>query len=337
MKLSILQTAPAWRLAEESIAEADRLLAEIGETDLIALPEMWPTGFDAHPGEASRHGAELAVAWMERTARERDCAVVGSVAWLERPGRERDCAEAGGVDGDERPARERDCAEAGSVDGSERLARERDRAEAGSVDGDEQDKGCWRNRCLFVTPEGIAAHYDKAHLFTPAGEHLSFCPGGASPVVCWRGFRFKMQTCFDLRFPEGARNRADAPYDVLLYGASWPVQRRAAWDTLLRARAIENQAYCLGVNRTGNDPNCQYNGGSALVAPNGELLTPLSPKASPLLAPNASPLLASNGNVATPLDPRPQAATFEIDPETLARARRRFTTLLPAEEGIFDN
>ena len=296
MKLSILQTAPAWRLAEESIAEADRLLAEIGETDLIALPEMWPTGFDAHPGEASRQGAQLAVAWMERTARERDCAVVGSVAWLERPARERDCAEGGSVAW--------------------------------------HGQGIWRNRCLFVTPEGIAAHYDKAHLFTLAGEHLSFSPGGESPVVCWRGFRFKMQPCFALRFPEGARNRADAPYDVLLYGASWPVQRRAAWDTLLRARAIENQAYCLGVNRTGNDPNCQYNGGSALVAPNGELLTPLSPNGSPLLASNASPLLASNGNVATPLDPRPQAATFEIDPETIVRARRRFTTLLPAEEGI---
>ena len=327
MKLSILQMAPAWRLAEESIAEADRLLAEIGETDLIALPEMWPTGFDAHPGEASRQGAELAVAWMERTARERDCAVVGSVAWLERPARERDCAEAGSVDGDERPARERDRAEAGGVDGDERPLREGNCAEVGSVAGHGQ--GIWRNRCLFVTPEGIAAHYDKAHLFTPADEHLSFCPGGESPVVPWRGFRFKMQTCFDLRFPEGARNRADAPYDVLLYGASWPIQRRTAWDTLLRARAIENQAFCLGVNRTGNDPNCQYNGGSALIAPNGEVLAPLSLNNTPLLAPNS--------NAATPLDSRSQAATFEIDPETLHRARRRFTTLLPAEERIFYN
>ena len=291
MKLSILQTAPAWRLAEESIAEADRLLAEIGETDLIALPEMWPTGFDAHPGEASRQGAELAVAWMERTARERNCAVVGSVAWLERPVREGICAEVGSVAG--------------------------------------HGQGIWRNRCLFVTPEGIAAHYDKAHLFTPADEHLSFCPGGESPVVPWRGFRFKMQTCFDLRFPEGARNRADAPYDVLLYGASWPIQRRTAWDTLLRARAIENQAFCLGVNRTGNDPNCQYNGGSALIAPNGEVLAPLSPNNTPLLSPNS--------NVATPLDSRSQAATFEIDLETLHRARRRFTTLIPAEEGISYN
>ena len=291
MKLSILQTAPAWRLAEESIAEADRLLAEIGETDLIALPEMWPTGFDAHPGEASRHGAQLAVAWMERTARDRNCAVVGSVAWLERPVREGICAEAGSVAG--------------------------------------HGQGIWRNRCLFVSPEGIAAHYDKAHLFTPADEHLSFCPGGESPVVPWRGFRFKMQTCFDLRFPEGARNRADAPYDVLLYGASWPIQRRTAWDTLLRARAIENQAFCLGVNRTGNDPNCQYNGGSALIAPNGEVLAPLSPNNTPLLSPNS--------NVATPLDSRSQAATFEIDLAPLHRARRRFTTLLPAEERIFYN
>lgn len=291
MKLSILQTAPAWRQAAESIAEADRLLAETGETDLIALPEMWPTGFDAHPDETTQQGAELAVAWMERTARDRNCAVVGSVAWLERPVREGICAEAGSVAG--------------------------------------HGQGIWRNRCLFVTPEGIAAHYDKAHLFTPADEHLSFCPGGESPVVPWRGFRFKMQTCFDLRFPEGARNRADAPYDVLLYGASWPIQRRTAWDTLLRARAIENQAFCLGVNRTGNDPNCQYNGGSALIAPNGEVLAPLSPNNTPLLAPNS--------NVAPPLDSRSQAATFEIDLETLHRARRRFTTLLSAEERIFNN
>ena len=291
MKLSILQTAPAWRQAAESIAEADRLLAETGETDLIALPEMWPTGFDAHPDETTQQGAELAVAWMERTARDRNCAVVGSVAWLERPVREGICAEAGSVAG--------------------------------------HGRGIWRNRCLFVTPEGIAAHYDKAHLFTPADEHLSFCPGRESPVVPWRGFRFKMQTCFDLRFPEGARNRADAPYDVLLYGASWPIQRRTAWDTLLRARAIENQAFCLGVNRTGNDPNCQYNGGSALIAPNGEVLAPLSPNNTPLLSPNS--------NVATPLDSRSQAATFEIDLETLHRARRRFTTLLPAEEHISYN
>ena len=291
MKLSILQTAPAWRQAAESIAEADRLLAETGETDLIALPEMWPTGFDAHPDETTQQGAELAVAWMERTARDRNCAVVGSVAWLARPVREGICAEAGSVAG--------------------------------------HGQGIWRNRCLFVTPEGIAAHYDKAHLFTPADEHLSFCPGGENPVVPWRGFRFTLQTCFDLRFPEGARNRADAPYDVLLYGASWPIQRRTAWDTLLRARAIENQAFCLGVNRTGNDPNCQYNGGSALIAPNGEVLAPLSPNNTPLLAPNS--------NVATPLDSRSQAATFEIDPETLHRARRRFTTLIPAEEGISYN
>ena len=291
MKLSILQTAPAWRKAAESIAEADRLLAETGETDLIALPEMWPTGFDAHPDETTQQGAELAVAWMERTARDRNCAVVGSVAWLECPVREGICAEGGSVAW--------------------------------------HGQGIWRNRCLFVTPEGIAAHYDKAHLFTPADEHLSFHPGGESPVVRWRGFRFKMQTCFDLRFPEGARNRADAPYDILLYGASWPIQRRTAWDTLLRARAIENQAFCLGVNRTGNDPNCQYNGGSALIAPNGEVLAPLSP--------NNPPLLSHNSNVATPLDSRSQAATFEINPETLHRARRRFTTLLPAEERIFYN
>ena len=252
MKLTILQTAPAWRHAAQSIDEAERLLANVGETDLMALPEMWPTGFDAAPDGETQRGAEMALRWMERTAHERDCAVVGSVAWRE----------------------------------------------AGET--------VWRNRCLFVTPAGIVAHYDKAHLFTPADEHLRFRPGEESPFVEWRGFRFRTQTCFDLRFTEGARNRAGAPYDVLFYGASWPVQRRAAWAALLRARAIENQAYCLGVNRTGTDPYCTYNGGSLLVAPTGEAFGPL--------------------------DSLPQTCTFEISREAILRARQRFSTLLPAAD-----
>ena len=86
-------------------------------------------------------------------------------------------------------------------------------------------------------------------------------------VVEWRGWRFLLQVCYDLRFPVFARNCAEGPdaYDVALYVASWPTSRRAPWDALLRARAIENQCYVCGVDRTGDDPACHYNGGTAII------------------------------------------------------------------------
>lgn len=121
----------------------------------------------------------------------------------------------------------------------------------------------WRNRFFFVMPDGSECHYDKRHLFVPGGEHLTYAAGEESVIVCYRGLRFMLQTCFDLRFPESARNHAAEPYDILLYAANWPQPRIAAWSALLRARAIENQACCIGVNRTGSDPACIYNGQSA--------------------------------------------------------------------------
>lgn len=133
----------------------------------------------------------------------------------------------------------------------------------------------WRNRFFFVFPDKSYAYYDKRNLFNYGGEHVSFVPGKTPVIVTWRGARFMLQTCYDLRFPENARNSLRQTYDVLLYAANWPSSRRRAWDTLLAARAIENQACCVGVNRTGDDPFCQYNGGSAAYDPYGRLLLQL--------------------------------------------------------------
>lgn len=121
----------------------------------------------------------------------------------------------------------------------------------------------WRNRFFFATSDGHLHHYDKRHLFAPGGEDKVFHAGEERTVVLYKGVRFLLQTCFDLRFPESARNTLAAPYDVALYSASWPAKRIAAWNALLRARAIENQALCVGVNRTGNDPSAAYCGMSA--------------------------------------------------------------------------
>ena len=125
------------------------------------------------------------------------------------------------------------------------------------------DKGCV-NRCYFVTPEGQVTAYDKKHLFRMAGEHQAYIAGDQRVVVNWRGWRFLLQVCYDLRFPVFSRNCHD--YDVALYVANWPAARRHAWRTLLMARAIENQAFVLGCNRVGTDGNgVQYSGDSLIV------------------------------------------------------------------------
>lgn len=140
------------------------------------------------------------------------------------------------------------------------------------VTGNETAVAQWRNRFYWVRPDGGVQYYDKRHLFAYAGEHLAYAAGQERVVVEWQGVRFMLQVCFDLRFPEGCRNTLQHPYDVMLCVASWPEQRRAAWDILLQARAVENQAYVVGVNRTGTDPHCTYNGGSAIVSPAGQVL-----------------------------------------------------------------
>lgn len=143
------------------------------------------------------------------------------------------------------------------------------------------------NRLLWVTPDGAVAHYDKRHLFRMSGEHERYAAGRERLVVTWRGWRVLPLVCYDLRFPVFSRNRVrsgtvDAPgepaleYDLLVYVANWPVARQTAWRTLLRARAIENLAYAVGVNRTGVDGNgLVFAGGSAACDFLGETVVEL--------------------------------------------------------------
>lgn len=169
-------------------------------------------------------------------------------------------------------------AEAGIGDGSaelqwmQRMACQLDAAIAGSV-ALQDSEGCYRNRFYFVTPQQVF-YYDKHHLFTYGGEHLRYTPGQERVVVEWRGVRFLLMVCYDLRFPIFSRNepRQQGGYDCALYVASWPTPRVEAWRTLLLARAIENQCYVCGVNRVGTDPSCAYCGGTAAISPYGQLI-----------------------------------------------------------------
>ncbi|MDO6601375.1 amidohydrolase [Arenibacter palladensis] len=107
------------------------------------------------------------------------------------------------------------------------------------------------NRLWFVEPDGKSSYYDKRHTFTLAGEDKIYNKGEKRMVIDYKGFRICPLICYDLRFPVWARNTEN--YDVLIYVANWPQPRVNAWDALLRARAIENMAYVIGVNRIGTD------------------------------------------------------------------------------------
>ncbi len=126
------------------------------------------------------------------------------------------------------------------------------------------------NRFLFVRPSGEVVWYDKRHLFSIGGEGDRFEAGDRRVVVEYGGLRFLLLVCYDLRFPVWSRCRGD--YDAILCAASWPAPRREVWRTLLRARAIENQAYVIGVNRAGDDPSNRYAGDSAAIGFKGETL-----------------------------------------------------------------
>jgi predicted amidohydrolase len=151
----------------------------------------------------------------------------------------------------------------------QRKAAELQAAVAGSIALDAGTGKCV-NRFFFVRPDGSFEQYDKRHLFGYGGEGERFAGGKRRVVVEYGGVRFLLAVCYDVRFPVWLRNRDD--YDAILLVASWPDVRRFAWDTLGRARAIENACYLAAVNRVGTDPACSYNGGTAFIGPFGETL-----------------------------------------------------------------
>ena len=150
----------------------------------------------------------------------------------------------------------------------QRLSRKLDAAIVGSVIV--REGGEYRNRMYFVKPTGEVDWYDKHHLFSIGGEAKQFTAGTERKVVEWRGVRYLLEVCYDLRFPVWSRQRGD--YDAIIYSALWPKTRRVVWRTLLRARAMENQAYVLGVNRIGKEPSLEYSGDSMVVDYRGDVI-----------------------------------------------------------------
>lgn len=140
-----------------------------------------------------------------------------------------------------------------------------------------EEEGNYFNRLIWMLPNGQYGFYDKRHLFAYGEEDRHYSAGTKRLIASVNGWKINLMVCYDLRFPVWARQKFDAEqnfeYDVLIYVANWPERRNLAWKSLLRARAIENQCYVIGVNRVGNDGNDIYHSGdSTVIDPLGEIL-----------------------------------------------------------------
>ncbi len=189
------------------------------------------------------------------------------------------------------------------------MARQKDAAIVGSYIVHEATK--YFNRLYWVEPDGGFSFYDKRHLFRMGDEHLTYSEGKKRMIRDFRGWKIMPQVCYDLRFPVWSRNRYDAAadtleYDLLIYVANWPAPRTEVWDTLLKARSMENQCFTIGVNRTGRDEmGIDYNGHSSVIDFKGQVLNEATNK--------------------------PKIETVELNLEDLHSFRKKFPAYLDAD------
>lgn len=241
LTFTLIQTYLHW---EDKAANLQMLEHKINSmqhaTQIIVLPEMFNTGFSMKPEEFAEDMNGPTIEWMKRIAAEKKVILTGSVMIKE--------------------------------------AGESQAAQSGQTN--------FYNRLIWMLPNGQYGIYDKRHRFAYAGEDDHFSAGTKRLIASVNGWKINLQVCYDLRFPVWARQAPTSPptplqkrgeeepeYDVLIYVANWPERRIHAWKTLLNARAIENQCYVIGVNRTGKDGNdFYYSGNSTVIDSMGDVL-----------------------------------------------------------------
>jgi omega-amidase len=242
LSVTIIQTSLYWENPTANLANLEEKIAKIStQSDLIILPEMFTTGFTMNVKGVAEPMNFTTFKWMRQQAKQTGAVITGSYIVKE---------------------------------------------------GD----NCY-NRLLWMRPDGTFEKYDKRHLFRMGGEHHNFSGGAERLIVELNGWKICPLICYDLRFPVWSRNFQEEKgrkeevemgkeigdnsiphtydlipttpnlnYDILIYVANWPAVRSQVWDTLLQARALENQSYCIGVNRVGSDEmGLNYSGNSAII------------------------------------------------------------------------
>jgi len=213
LNVTLVQARQYWEDKQANLQHYSELLANLGSTDLVLLPEMFHTGFSmAAERLADPANDSVGIRWLQEQARANDAAFYTSLMV--------------------------------------------------------NDGGRYYNRGVFVYPDGRVITYDKRKTFGLAGEDAVYTAGERETIVEYKGWNIQLQICYDLRFPEIARNRLmsgdAAAYDLLLYIANWPARRSVHWKTLLPARAIENQSWVAAVNRVGDDGNGLSHSGNSM-------------------------------------------------------------------------
>ena len=237
LTITTIQSNLIWEEKAANLRLLEQKIAGIEEkTEIVVLPEMFNTGFSMRPEILAETMEGETVEWMKRVSRENGIVLTGSIMI--------------------------------------------------------EEAGNYYNRLIWMLPNGQYGHYDKRHLFAFGEEDKHYSPGNKRLVASVKGWKINLQVCYDLRFPVWARQapshelrsfplqgtpkgeeRPAVEYDVLIYVANWPERRSHAWKTLLCARAIENQCYVVGVNRTGTDANnIYYSGNSLVIDPLGQVL-----------------------------------------------------------------
>jgi omega-amidase len=238
LTITLIQPDLRWEDKAANLQHFETLIEGIREdTHLVILPEMFSTGFSMRPEVLAERMDGPTIAWMRQITAHKKIILTGSVIIEER--------------------------------------------------------GHYFNRLIWMLPNGQYGVYDKRHRFAYAGENEHYTAGHKRLIASVNGWKVNLLVCYDLRFPVWSRQQLQEPlpdkpthtdqlappsslepeYDLLVYVANWPERRSHAWKTLLQARAIENQAYVVGVNRVGNDGNNIYHSGdSMIVDPLGEVL-----------------------------------------------------------------
>src|ERR1043166_9089231 len=229
-----IQTTLHWENKKANLQMFEEKIFSISQkTEVVVLPEMFSTGFSMQPKKLAETMEGETLEWMKRVAARKKIILTGSLIIKD------------------------------STPGGE----------------------AYYNRLVWVLPNGQVGHYDKRHLFAYGDEDQHYTPGEKRLISSVNGWKINLLVCYDLRFPvwsrqaspltplQRRREESALEYDVLIYVANWPERRVHAWTTLLRARAIENQCYVIGVNRTGDDGNkIHYTGESMAIDPMGEIL-----------------------------------------------------------------